>query len=135
MNAGEENEPQTNKFLTFGDNVMQHGSRPILVFVLFILMPLCQLMAQSRMAVETASLHPGSNLVWQRSSPTPQKLDGPVLYQLLFNASGVPGTVPVVDSNPRHLIKSPLRVGGGNVAIRGLSIIGGTRITTFAKGQ
>ncbi len=114
---------------------MQHRSRPILVFVLFILMPLCQLMAQSRMAVETASLHPGSNLVWQRSSPTPQKLDGPVLYQLLFNASGVPGTVPVFDSNPRHLINSPIRVGGGNVAIGGLSISGGTGIITFANGQ
>src|SRR5260370_38621961 len=99
MNAGEENEPQTNKFLNFGDNVMQHCSRPIPLFVVFILMPLCQLMAQSRMAVETASLHPGSNLGGQRTSPTPPKLDGPELYQVLFNPRRAPVPVPVLRSN------------------------------------
>src|SRR5712692_2242211 len=114
---------------------MQHLSRTMPVFVLCILTPLCQLIAQSRTPVETASLHVGNNLVLQRSSPAPQKLEGPVLYQLLLNASGAPGTVPVFDSNPRHLINSPITVGGGNVAIGGLSISGGTGIITFANGQ
>ena len=68
---------------------MQYLSRPTRVFVVFILMPLCQLMAQSKALVEMASLHTGNNLVLQRSSPTPQKLEGPVLYQLLDRKSVV----------------------------------------------
>src|SRR5437016_275978 len=123
---------QTNNF---GGNAMQHLSRPARVFVVFILLPLCQLIAQSRTPVETASLRTGNNLVLQRTSPAPQKLEGPVLYQLLFNVNGAPGTVPVFDSNPRHLTNSPITVGGGNVAIAGLSINGGSGVISFADGQ
>ncbi len=114
---------------------MQHLSRTMPVFLLCILTPLCQLIAQSRTPVETASLHVGNNLVLQRSSPAPQKLEGPVLYQLLLNASGAPGTVPVFDSNPRHLTNSPITVGGGNVAIGGLLINGGSGVISFAGSQ
>src|SRR5260370_32395600 len=117
---------------------MQHLPRPIRVFVLFILMPVCQLMAQSKTPVETASLRPGPQLVWQRTSPTAQQPDGPVLYQLLLNASGTAGTVPVFDTNPRHLVNSPITVSSGNVVIgggSGLNINGSTGLITFASGQ
>jgi hypothetical protein len=89
-------------------------------------------------AEQWASLRPGRGLVWQRTSPSVQQPDGPVLYQLLFNASGVPGTVPVFDTNPRHLANSPITVTGGNIVIgggSGLSINGGSGIITFASGQ
>src|SRR5215470_18806180 len=87
---------------------------------------------------QMASLRPGHGLVWQRTSPTVQQPDGPVLYQLIFNASGTPGTVPVFDTNPRHLTNSPIAISGGNVVIgggSGLNINGATGIVTFANGQ
>jgi hypothetical protein len=83
-----------------------------------------------------ASLHHG--LAWRRTSPTVQQPDGPVLYQLIFNASGVPGTVPVFDTNPRHLANSPIAISSGNVVIGGgsaLNINGSSGIITFAPGQ
>ncbi len=85
--------------------------------------------------LQLASLRPQQELRWHRLSPNSEKPDGPVLYQLLLNASGTPGTVPVFDTNPRHLINSPIIVNSGNVAIGGLSINGGTGIITFANGQ
>ena len=87
---------------------------------------------------QVASLRPGSGLIWQRTSPTAQQPDGPVLYQLLFSASGTPGTVPVFDTNPRHLANSPITVSSGNIIVgggSGLSINGGNGIMTFASGQ
>src|SRR5262245_48407171 len=99
---------------------------------LLLLCPPCG--AQEQMA----SLRPGHGLVWQRTSPTAQQPDGPVLYQLIFNASGVPGTVPVFDTNPRHLANSPIAISGGNVVIgggNGVIINGATGIINFANGQ
>jgi hypothetical protein len=87
---------------------------------------------------QMASLRPGGGLVWKRTSPSIQQPDGPVLYQLIFNASGVAGTVPVFDSNPRHLANSPITISGGNVVIGGgsaLSINGSSGLITFAPGQ
>jgi len=87
---------------------------------------------------QVASLHPGHGLMWQRTSPSVQQPDGPVLYQLIFNASGVPGTVPVFDANPRHLANSPIAISGGNVVIgggNGVIINGATGIINFASGQ
>jgi len=87
---------------------------------------------------EIASLRPGHSLVWQRTSPSVQQPDGPVLYQLLFSASGTPGTVPVFDTNPRHLANSPITITSGNIVVgggSGLSINGSTGIVTFASGQ
>jgi hypothetical protein len=85
-----------------------------------------------------ASLRPGRGLIWQRTSPSVQQPDGPVLYQLIFNASGVPGRVPVFDTNPRHLTNSPIAISGGNVVIgggNGVIINGATGIINFASGQ
>ena len=48
---------------------------------------------------QMASLRPGHGLMWQRTSPTAQQPDGPVLYQLIFSAGGAPGTVPVFAEN------------------------------------
>jgi len=87
---------------------------------------------------QLASLRPGQGLMWQRTSPTVQRPDGPVLYQLLFNASGTPGTVPVFDANPRHLGNSPITVSNGNVVIggnNGLIINGSNGLVTFSSGQ
>jgi len=101
----------------------------------FFLAIVTHINAQQAGLPQMASLRPHQELRWHRVSPNTEHPDGPVLYQLLFNASGTPGTVPVFDSNPRHLINSPITVGGGNVAIGGLSISGGTGIITFANGQ
>jgi len=82
---------------------------------------------------QMASLHPG--LVLRRVSPTPQRPDGPVLYQFLFNASGTPGTVPVFDTNPRHLANSEITDNGSVVMIggsKGLVINSSGSILTFA---
>src|SRR5579859_5696995 len=97
--------------------------------------------ARSDLAADGRALEPALSaglrpeLVWKRTLPNTKALDGPVLYQLLLNASGSPGTVPVFDTNPRHLINSPITVNSGNVAIGGMSISGGTGIITFANGQ
>src|SRR5215467_7739398 len=91
--------------------------------------------AQQPQPTEVASLQPGRQLVLHRVSPTPERPDGPVLYQLLFNASGTPGTVPAFDTNPRHLTNSPITITSGNVVIGGGSgfiINGGNGLVTFA---
>src|SRR5260370_15919085 len=82
---------------------------------------------------EMAALHRA--LVWQRTSPTAQQPDGPVLYQLAVRGSGASGSVAVVDTNQRPLVNSPIIGGGGNVAVGGLSVSGSTGIISFAGGQ
>src|SRR5713226_750904 len=109
-----------------------HRDLSVLFFLLAIV---AHINAQQPGPLQLASLRPQQELRWHRVSPNAEHPDGPVLYQLLFNASGTPGTVPVFDSNPRHLINSPIIVNSGNVAIGGLSINGGTGIITFANGQ
>jgi hypothetical protein len=93
---------------------------------------------------EVASLRLRQELRWQRVSPSSEQPDGPVLYQLLFSMGGTPGTVPAFDTNPRHLVNSPIVVNGGNVVIGGASastggsgliINGVTGILNFAAGQ
>src|SRR5260370_2411785 len=106
-----------------------------LLLLVFLLLTIISIQAQQQQPMETVSLHHDPQLRWQGISPTSQKPDGPVLYQLLLNASGTPGTVPVFDSNPRHLINSPITVGGGNVAIGGLSINGSSGVISFAGSQ
>src|SRR5713226_3322161 len=109
-----------------------HRALSVLFFFLAIV---THISAQQAGLPQMASLRPHQELRWHRLSPNAENPDGPVLYQLLFNASGTPGTVPVFDTNPRHLINSPIIVNSGNVAIGGLSINGGTGIITFANGQ
>ena len=78
-----------------------------------------------------ASLRP-SPFVWKRVNR--ENIGGPVLYQLLLNASGTPNTVAMFDTNPRHLTNSPITVNGSMVAIGSLSI-NGSGVITFAPGQ
>jgi trimeric autotransporter adhesin len=82
-----------------------------------------------------ASLRPNPELHWQRVSPSAEKPDGPVLYQLLFSTAGTTGTLAKFDSNPRHLTNSDITDLGGVVAIGGMSINAGSGIITFAGGQ
>jgi hypothetical protein len=85
--------------------------------------------------VEMASLRSEMKLRWQRTSPAPGETEGPVLYQLLFSATGTPGTIARFDTNPRHLTNSDIVDSGGIVAIGGLAIDAATGIVTFAGGQ
>jgi hypothetical protein len=106
-------------------------------FMLVLILALASdLVAQSQPPVVLASLRPNARLVLQRVYPAGNgdnnALEGPVLYQLLLNASGTPGTVPVFDTNPRHLTNSPIVVGASNVAIGGLSIDSSSGIISFA---
>src|SRR5581483_7825034 len=82
-----------------------------------------------------ASLRPTPELHWQRVSPSTERPEGPVLYQLLFSAAGTTGTVAKFDTNPRHLTNSDITDIGGIVTIGGMNINAGTGIITFAGGQ
>jgi len=82
--------------------------------------------------VQTASLHGGGP--WRRISPTAEKLEGPVLYQIIFRSSATPNHVPAISSS-FTLMDSPITVGGGNVSIGGMSVNGSTGMISFANGQ
>jgi hypothetical protein len=113
---------------------MKHSTKNLVMALIVMCLPVPGAYSQTQMA----SLRPGQALLWHRTSPSPEKLDGPVLYQLLINASATPGSVPVFDTNPRHLINSPITVTGGNVFIGregGVTIDGKTGVITFASGQ
>ncbi len=107
----------------------------------FVLSMCTQLFAQSQDKPQQpelmASLHPRPNLLWQRVSPTPQKPEGPVLYQLLFSTAGTAGTIAKFDTNPRHLTNSDITDNSGIVAIggSGFMINASTGIVTFVNGQ
>jgi hypothetical protein len=124
------------KTLAVMEDSMTRAPRLLLLFV-FSWMAFNSTFAQQRQTVQLAGLQPSRQLVLQRVSPSPEKPDGPVLYQLLFNASGTPGTVPVFDTNPRHLVNSDIKDAGGIVSIggSGFTINAGTGIVTFANGQ
>src|SRR5437762_2476273 len=109
------------------------GSRKILMVSLFLFLAVAFSAAQT----QVASLHSNNGLVWQRTSPTVQKPDGPVLYQLLFSTAGIPNQVAKFDTNPRHLTNSLLSDDGSNVRV-GTSntfAIASTGIISFAAGQ
>src|SRR5260370_12688613 len=110
------------------------GSRKILMVSLFLFLAVTLSAAQT----QVASLHSDHGLVWQRTSPTAQKPDGPVLYQLLFSTAGIPNQIAKFDTNPRHLTNSLLsdngsiRVGTGNTfAIASNGIISFATEQTF----
>src|SRR5260370_5977325 len=71
---------------------------------------------------QVASLRPNPELHWQRVSPSAEKPDGPVLYQLLFSTAGTPGTLAKFDTNPRHLTNSDITDNGGIFAARRMGI-------------
>src|SRR5579859_1531423 len=88
----------------------------ILFLFTFLLTAIASLYAQQAQPVEMASLRANQQLRWQRTSPTAQQTDGPVLYQLNFTP-GTQGTVAKFDSNTRHLVNSDITDIGGIVAI------------------
>jgi hypothetical protein len=94
------------------------------------------LFAQQPQTMQMASLRPSQELGLRRVSPTAERPDGPVLYQLVFNP-GTPGAIARFDTNPRHLVSSDITDNGGIVAIgsSGLMMNAGTGIVTFVNGQ
>src|SRR5713101_619827 len=113
-------------------NMTRPCSRNSLVVSLFVFLAVTLSAAQT----QVASLHSDHGLVWHRTSPTAQKPDGPVLYQLLFSTAGIPNQIAKFDTNPRHLTNSLLsdtgsiRVGTGNTFA-----IASNGIISFASGQ
>jgi hypothetical protein len=89
--------------------------------------------ADSSKPVLLAGLRPQPELVWQRTSPNSKELDGPVLYQILFRSSAMPGHLPKIAPN-FTLTDSLISEGNGFIAIGALSI-NSSGIVTFANGQ
>src|SRR6266849_6004223 len=121
-----------NKFIR-SSRMPRSGSRKILMVSLLLFLAVAFSAAQT----QVASLHSNNGLVWQRTSPTVQKPDGPVLYQLLFSTAGIPNQIAKFDTNPRHLTNSLLSDDGSNVHV-GTSntfAIASTGIISFAAGQ
>src|SRR5260370_24248020 len=104
------------------------------ILVLFVLLAASGVAQTGSHPLQLASLWPQQELRRHRVSPNTEKPDGPVLYQLLFNASGTPGTIAKFDSNPRHLANSLITDNGSIVAIGSLSI-DNTGLITFKSGQ
>src|SRR5713101_9420622 len=108
------------------------GSRKILMVSLLLFLAVAFSAAQT----QVASLHSNNGLVWQRTSPTLQKPDGPVLYQLLFSTAGTPNQIAKFDTNPRHLTNSLLSDNGSiHVGTGNTFAIASNGIITFAGGQ
>src|SRR5205085_1058728 len=82
-----------------------------------------------------ASIHSKPQLAWARTSPGPNHIDGPILYQLLFRPVNVqPGHLIGV-SNSNNFFSSLITDNGTIVAIGGLSINGSSGVITFAPNQ
>jgi hypothetical protein len=86
---------------------------------------------QAPQRVQLAELRP--QLVWHRTSPTLDKPDGPVLYQIQVTL-GTPNTLPKYDASGRHFVSSLLIDNGASVTIGGLQISSSGTIQ-FANGQ
>lgn len=80
---------------------------------------------------QIAGLHP--QLVWQRTSPSLKRPDGPVLYQIQL-VRGPANTIPEWNGTGNQFVASPMVSTGGTVAIGKLSIAS-TGIVSFAPGQ
>src|SRR6266849_6302772 len=100
-----------------------HPAPRKLFLLVFLLLSITSMQAQQ--PVQMASLRTDQQLHWQRISPTSQKPEGPVLYQLVFTP-GTPGTIAKFDTNPRHLTNSDITDVGGIVAIGPMSVNAGT---------
>src|SRR5260370_10982377 len=108
------------------------GAHRRLFFLVFFLSVVVYIHGQQPFQI--ASLRPAKELVWQRTSPSAEKPDGPVLYQILFRSSATPGSIPKIAGN-FTLTNSLITEGNGFIAIGGMSISGGSGIITFANGQ
>jgi hypothetical protein len=82
---------------------------------------------------EIASLHSGPGLRWQRTSPTAQQPDGPVLYTIIIRSSATANYVPKISGN-YTLTNSLIFDNGTSVAVGNLSIAADGTIT-FKSGQ
>src|SRR5262249_3060150 len=121
----------------------------ILVLFIFSLTAIADVFAQQAKNVQMATFRPSLELGWQRTSPTLEQPDGPVLYQIIFRSSATPGTVPVisptfplmnshiVDSGTMLNLSEPVVFTGGQTFPGVLSLGGGTMTgnITFAGGQ
>src|SRR5260370_26587862 len=87
--------------------------------VFFLFFFLSAIYIQAQQPLQMASLRPGKELVWQRTSPSPEKPDGPVLYQILFRSSAHIGSIPKI--GPTYtLVDSGLMLdNGGNLVLGG----------------
>src|SRR5216684_915932 len=108
----------------------------VCLYVLVLVLSSCVgLWAQSEdrssRPLQMASLHSG--LVWQRTSPTIQKPEGPVLYQILFRSSAKPGFVPKIDGS-FTLTNSLVSEDNAGIHIGGLAIAP-TGAITLCCGQ
>jgi hypothetical protein len=112
---------------------MVRGSRVLSLFI-FVLTIISSMYSQQPQPVQIASLRPSPDLRWQRTSPTAQTADGPVLYQLVFTP-GITGRIAKFDSNPRHFTSSDITDNGGIVGVGGLTINAGTGMVSFVNGQ
>jgi len=109
---------------------------PVCLYALVLVLSFCpRLRAQSEerdsRPLQMASLHSG--LVWQRTSPTIQKPEGPVLYQILFRSSAKPGFVPKIDGS-FTLTNSLVSEDNAGIHIGGLAIAP-TGAITLCCGQ
>ena len=77
---------------------------------------------QAQRGVQVASLHPV--LVWHRTSPTLEKPDAPVLYQIQLTL-GTPNTLPKYDASGRHFTNSSITDIGGTITVNGsVNVVG-----------
>jgi hypothetical protein len=74
---------------------MKHSSRNLVI----TLMLTCLWAMGAHSQTLVASLRTGQQVLWHRTSPSLERPDGPVLYQILFRSSAKPGFVPKIDSN------------------------------------
>src|SRR5229473_6336731 len=89
------------------------------VFVFLFISAVIYIHAQQ--PLQMASLRPGKELVWQRTSPSAEKPDGPVLYQILFRSSAHIGSIPKIGPN-YTLVDSGLALdNSGNLVIGGVN--------------
>jgi hypothetical protein len=121
----------------------------ILVLFVFSFTAIAHVLAQRPQTVQIAGFRPSLELGWQRTSPTLEQPDGPVLYQIIFRSSATPGNVPVIsptftlmdshiaDSGAMLSLSEPVVFAGGQTFPGVLSLGGGTMTgnITFAGGQ
>ncbi len=98
-------------------------------FLLFFSSAVTYIHAQQ--PLQMASLRPGRELVWQRTSPSAEKPDGPVLYQILFRSSATPGSIPKIANN-FTLTNSLISESGNTIMIGGTASMSGFNLSSGA---
>jgi len=109
------------------------GAHRRIFFLLFFLSAVIYIHGQQ--PLQMASLRPGRELVWQRTSPSAEKPEGPVLYQILFRSSAHIGSIPKIGPSYTLVDSGLLLDNSGNLVIGGLTINGSTGVVTFPTQQ